>query len=68
MSWEKVKRAFFVEKDGKLQWIDIGVCANCSGIHIPAEEANGCSDTAYRETYEELVAKFNKLRTEKEKT
>lgn len=56
MSWIKVKKAFFVEKNGKLQWIDIGVCSNCNGIHIPAEEANGCEDKG-TQTYEEVKEK-----------
>lgn len=57
MSWTRVEKAFFVEKDGKLQYIDIGVCTNCNGIHIPAEEASGCNGNSDL-TYEEIKEKY----------
>ncbi len=66
MSWQKVKQAFFVEKDGKFKHISIGVCSNCNGIHIPAEEASGCEETPLG-TYEEVKDKFDELRSPKKK-
>lgn len=55
MSWKLVKNAFFVKVDGKLKWIDIGVYANCNGIHIPPEEANACMGLLTKPlTYEEI--------------
>ena len=59
MSWTKVEDAFFCEKDGEFTKIDIGVCTNCAGIHIPPEEANGCEHKEIL-TYEELLEKFKK--------
>lgn len=59
MSWKKVENAFFVIKDGKPQWIDIGVCSNCGGIHIPAEEANGCENKEPF-TYDKIKARYSK--------
>ena len=65
MSWIKVKGAFFVhEKDGTCRSVDIGVCKNCNGIHIPAEDANACEKVVY-ETYEELKKRYAKERREK---
>ena len=60
MSWEKIEKAFFVIKDGKCQHIDIGVCTNCNGIHIPAEEANGCDGKGTVESYEEIIKRYKK--------
>lgn len=57
MSWQRVKNAFHVEIEGKLVWIDIGVCANCGGIHIPAEEASACSKVK-EFTYDEIKKKY----------
>ena len=59
MSQQQIKRAFLVEMpDGKLKWIDIGVCANCGGIHIPAEDAEKCEVVNYP-TYEELKEMYS---------
>ena len=63
MSWQEVKNAFFVEKDGKFQHIDIGVCSNCNGVHIPAEEASACEFNGKEENYEEVKKRFDNLRT-----
>ena len=63
MSYEVVKKAFFVKKNGKFTHIDIAVCTNCNGIHIPPEEASGCSDTNFKiMDYEELKRRFDDLR------
>ena len=62
MSWQEVKQAFFVDKDGKYQSIDIGVCNNCNGIHIPAEEASACEDKGQEETYEQVKERFDNIR------
>jgi len=63
VSWQKVKAAFFVEKDGKCKHIDIGVCSNCNGIHIPAEEASACEcKTGEILNYEEIKKKFDDIR------
>ena len=64
MGWQKVKHAFFVQKkDGQLQHIDIGVCGNCGGIHIPAGEANRC-DVELIMTYDEIVAFYKEVHNE----
>jgi len=60
MSWKKVENAFFVIKNGKCQHIDIAVCSNCNGIHIPPEDANRCEDRGVP-TLKEVKAKFSML-------
>lgn len=67
MSWQKVKQAFFVKKDGKCIWIDIAICGNCNGIHIPPEEANGCEGISEEiETYKDLIYRLNNSKVKKE--
>ena len=66
MAWQKVKDAFFVVKDGKLQHIDIAVCSTCNGIHIPPEKANACGIVDSTSTYEDVKKKFNTASSEKE--
>lgn len=44
MSWQKVNKAFFVNNNGKFEWIDVAICSNCNGIHFSGEEANNCQN------------------------
>ncbi|MEK6885185.1 MAG: hypothetical protein AABY22_36475 [Nanoarchaeota archaeon] len=57
MSWSKVENAFWVNKNGKFTHIDIAVCDNCNGIHIPPEKANACQKIV-EETYEQVKEKY----------
>lgn len=63
MSWQKIEKAFYVIKDGKFQSIDVGICDNCNGIHIPPEEASACEHKGQEETYENLLKRIENLKT-----
>jgi hypothetical protein len=64
MSWKLVKNGMFVQENGECKWIDVGLCSNCNGLHVPAEEANGCCDILANEipTIAELKERFDKDR------
>jgi hypothetical protein len=64
MGWTLVKNGLFVQENGECKWIDIAVCSNCNGIHIPAQEANGCCDILANEvpTITELKERYDEDR------
>ncbi len=57
MSWSRVKNAFWITNGIGCHSVDIAVCKNCNGIHIPPEDANKCEKVVY-ETHEQLKKRY----------
>ena len=61
MAWTKVEGGFFVQDENGCKHIDIAVCSNCNGIHIPAEVANGCIGKDGVEHIHDLKKRYNRF-------